>query len=277
MRFNLDNYETVEARLAKFWEENPNGQIFTQIYHYDENRVVFKAECYKDIADPRPVATGYAEEVRDASPVNRTSFVENAETSAIGRCLSNWRYQAKTAPRPSRQEMEKVQRMNDGDLLTKFRDACAKAGIDPETVAMEAGVDLNALTEAVMPKLRDTFKKMQEKPKPEVQEIIDKVTAAFPGAVPKPEVQEIIDKVTAAFPGAVATGDQPQIKDPTAKASSAQLGMIRAKLNATGLSTRADQHDYISEIINRPITALDMLNKGEADNVIKALDARGSR
>jgi hypothetical protein len=257
MRFNLDNYETVEARLAKFWEENPNGQIFTQIYHYDENRVVFKAECYKDIADPRPVATGYAEEVRDASPVNRTSFVENAETSAIGRCLSNWRYQAKTAPRPSRQEMEKVQRMNDGDLLTKFRDACAKAGIDPETVAMEAGVDLNALTEAVMPKLRDTFKKMQEKP--------------------KPEVQEIIDKVTAAFPGAVATGDQPQIKDPTAKASSAQLGMIRAKLNATGLSTRADQHDYISEIINRPITALDMLNKGEADNVIKALDARGSR
>jgi hypothetical protein len=257
MRFNLDNYETVEARLAKFWEENPNGQIFTQIYHYDENRVVFKAECYKDIADPRPVATGYAEEVRDASPVNRTSFVENAETSAIGRCLSNWRYQAKTAPRPSRQEMEKVQRMNDGDLLTKFRDACAKAGIDPETVAMEAGVDLNALTEAVMPKLRDTFKKMQEKP--------------------KPELQEIIDKVTAAFPGAVATGDQPQIKDPTAKASSAQLGMIRAKLNATGLSTRADQHDYISEIINRPITALDMLNKGEADNVIKALDARGSR
>jgi len=257
MRFNLDNYETVEARLAKFWEENPNGQIFTQIYHYDENRVVFKAECYKDIADPRPVATGYAEEVRDASPVNRTSFVENAETSAIGRCLSNWRYQAKTAPRPSRQEMEKVQRMNDGDLLTKFRDACAKAGIDPETVAMEAGVDLNALTEAVMPKLRDTFKKMQEKP--------------------KPEVQEIIDKVTAAFPGAVATGDQPQIKDPTAKASSAQLGMIRAKLNATGLSTRADQHDYISEIINRPITALDMLNKGEADSVIKALDARGSR
>jgi hypothetical protein len=256
MRFNLDNYETVEARLAKFWEENPNGQIFTQIFHYDENRVVFKAECYKDINDPRPVATGFAEEVRDASPVNRTSHVENAETSAIGRALANWRYASKTQPRPSRQEMEKVQRMSDGDLLTKFREACAKAGIDPESVAMEAGVDLNALTEAVMPKLRDTFKKMQDKP--------------------KPEVQEIIDKVTAAFPGAIATGD-PQIKDPTAKASSAQLGMIRAKLNATGLSTRADQHDYISEIINRPISALDELTKGDANTVIKALDARGSR
>ena len=37
MRFNLDNYETVEQRLAKFWEEFPNGQIFTSINHYDEN------------------------------------------------------------------------------------------------------------------------------------------------------------------------------------------------------------------------------------------------
>jgi hypothetical protein len=81
MRFNLDNYETVEQRLAKFWEEFPNGQVFTSVHYYDENRVVFKAEVYRDIADPRPVATGHAEEVRDASPVNRTSHVENSETS----------------------------------------------------------------------------------------------------------------------------------------------------------------------------------------------------
>jgi hypothetical protein len=110
MRFNLDNYETVEQRLAKFWEEFPNGQVFTSVHYYDENRVVFKAEVYRDIADPRPVATGHAEEVRDASPVNRTSHVENSETSAIGRALANWKFQSKTAPRPSREEMEKVAR-----------------------------------------------------------------------------------------------------------------------------------------------------------------------
>ena len=270
MRFNLDNYETVEARLAKFWEENPNGQIFTQIYHYDENRVVFKAECYKDIADPRPVATGYAEEVRDASPVNRTSFVENAETSAIGRCLSNWKYQSKAAPRPSRQEMEKVERMNQSqpsnsaDLLKKFREACAKSALDPEAVAMEAGVDLNNLTDAVMPALRSAFKKINDG----MNELVGK---------PKPEVQEIIDRVTEAFPGAVVASGEPQIKDPGAKASSAQLGKIRAMLNGVSLSTRADQHDYIAEIINRPINALDELNKGEANAVIKALDARGRK
>jgi len=151
-RFDLSQYETVEARLAKFWEQYPNGQVFTQIHHYDDNKVVFRAEIYKDITDPRPVATGYAEELRDASPVNRTSHVENAETSAIGRALANFIFQSKTAPRPSREEMEKVARaqqpqpVSPADLMKKFREACAKDGLDPETVAKEAGVDLNELT-----------------------------------------------------------------------------------------------------------------------------------
>jgi hypothetical protein len=109
-RFDLSNYETVETRLAKFWEEYPNGRIHTNIYHYDENKILFAAEIYKDAADEKPVSTGYAEELRDASPVNRTSHVENAETSAIGRALANFKFQSKSAPRPSREEMQKVVR-----------------------------------------------------------------------------------------------------------------------------------------------------------------------
>lgn len=270
MRFNLDNYETVEARLAKFWEQFPNGRIATEMVYYDDNRVVFKASMYKDINDTVPVSTGYAEELRDASPVNRTSHVENCETSSIGRCASNYIFQSKTAPRPSREEMNKVERMNQSqpsnsaDLLKKFREACAKSALDPEAVAMEAGVDLNNLTDAVMPALRSAFKKINDG----MNELVGK---------PKPEVQEIIDRVTEAFPGAVVASGEPQIKDPGAKASSAQLGKIRAMLNGVSLSTRADQHDYIAEIINRPINALDELNKGEANAVIKALDARGRK
>ena len=208
MRFNLDNYETVESRLAKFWDEFPNGQIFTSIYHYDDNKVVFKAEVYKDIADPRPVATGFAEETRDSNPVNKTSHVENAETSSIGRALANWKFQSKTAPRPSREEMQKVAN-------------------------------------------RQVAK-----------EIID-------------TADRVLEKVNKVFPS--ATDATPAIKDPSAKASPAQLGKIRAMLNGTGLSTRADQHDYIAEIVNRSVPNLDALTKGEADTVIKALDARSKR
>jgi hypothetical protein len=149
MRFNLDNYETVESRLAKFWEQYPNGQVFTQIHHYDENRVVFRAEVYKDISDPRPVATGYAEETRDASPVNRTSHVENAETSAIGRALANYIFQSKTAPRPSREEMEKVARA-EGDQPSSM----------PKSEQVMA---MNAVTK-IFPTAREVEAKPQRRP-----------------------------------------------------------------------------------------------------------------
>jgi hypothetical protein len=108
--FNLDNYETVEDRLVKFWNEHQDGRILTSVHYYDDNRILVRAEIYFNREDDRPVSTGYAEELRGASPVNRTSHAENAETSAIGRGLANCGYAAKGS-RPSREEMEKVQRM----------------------------------------------------------------------------------------------------------------------------------------------------------------------
>jgi hypothetical protein len=109
MAFNLDNYETVEDRLVRFWNDHPNGRIFTEMVHYDDNKVVFKTSIYFDAADEFPKATGFAEEVRGASPVNKTSHLENAETSSTGRGLANCGYAPKGA-RPSREEMEKVAR-----------------------------------------------------------------------------------------------------------------------------------------------------------------------
>jgi len=56
------------------------------------------------------VATGYAEEVRGAGNVNRTSHVENCETSAVGRALANAGMAGTDVnKRPSREEMSKVQ------------------------------------------------------------------------------------------------------------------------------------------------------------------------
>ena len=129
--FNLENYETVEDRLVKFWEQHSDGRILTSIHYYDDTRILVKAEIYFNREDDRPVATGYAEELRGASPVNRTSHAENAETSAIGRGLANCGYATKGS-RPSREEMEKVQRgdthapipakQNVNDVLNKLQE-----------------------------------------------------------------------------------------------------------------------------------------------------------
>ena len=109
--FNLDNYETVEDRLVKFWHDHPDGRIATMMEDItaDKSMVVFRCDVYFHADDHKAKASGYAEETRNSSPVNKTSFVENCETSAIGRALANCGYAAKGS-RPSREEMEKVQR-----------------------------------------------------------------------------------------------------------------------------------------------------------------------
>jgi hypothetical protein len=108
-KFNLDDYETVEVRLARFWKKHPEGRVLTELVFHDERRFIVKAEVFFDRTDLQPVATGYAEEIVGASPVNRTSALENGETSAIGRALANCGF-ASEGKRPSRQEMEKVER-----------------------------------------------------------------------------------------------------------------------------------------------------------------------
>lgn len=108
MKFDLSQYATVEERLTQFWSDHPDGAVITEIAHREENIIVFKAYIYFERGGDL-VSTGFAEEVRDASPVNRTSFVENAETSSIGRGLANANYAMKK--RPSREEMQKAQRI----------------------------------------------------------------------------------------------------------------------------------------------------------------------
>ena len=107
MGFNPDNYETVEERLVRWWAAYPNAQIVTTMVHYDGKTVVFKTE---GIVEGRVIATGYAEEVHGSSPVNKTSFVENCETSSVGRMIGNSPLGTKPGARPSRQEMQKVER-----------------------------------------------------------------------------------------------------------------------------------------------------------------------
>jgi hypothetical protein len=110
MAFDLSNYETVEDRLVRFWAEHgPGARVETCMMSYDGDSCIFRAEIYFKNSETVPTATGYAQEIRSDRGVNSTSFVENCETSAIGRALANCGY-ATHGKRPSREEMSKVSR-----------------------------------------------------------------------------------------------------------------------------------------------------------------------
>lgn len=82
-------YKTVAKRVDEFRKEHGTKlAIITSIVSIDEKMVVMKAEISDE--NLRVIATGFAEENRQASQINRTSALENCETSAIGRALANF-------------------------------------------------------------------------------------------------------------------------------------------------------------------------------------------
>jgi hypothetical protein len=111
--FNLNEYQTVQERIDLFWLKYPNGRLYTELVSFTPDQVVFKAECYANKDDVYPLAVDYAEERLGSSPVNKTSFLENCSTSALGRCISLLGNEfSPKGKRPSASEMSKVARLS---------------------------------------------------------------------------------------------------------------------------------------------------------------------
>lgn len=81
------DYVDVATRIQAFRQIYPEGRIQTEMLSNENGIVVFKATVNAE--DGRILATGHASENQNASMINKTSYVENAETSAIGRALGN--------------------------------------------------------------------------------------------------------------------------------------------------------------------------------------------
>ena len=105
--FNLEDYETVEERLIKFWKDHPDGRIETELIESSGSRFIVHARIFRTEVDSRYWCSGLAEETVQGRGVNSTSALENCETSAIGRALANAGYATK-GKRASREEMTKV-------------------------------------------------------------------------------------------------------------------------------------------------------------------------
>jgi hypothetical protein len=123
----LQNYEMVEDRLVRFWKHCPNGRLKTEVVEIFDNgdRVLMKATMWINREDSHPVSTGIAMDWKNKKGmVNSTNWIENTETSCLGRCISSSPFATEQttarwlgmkeqevkklgkAPRPSREEME---------------------------------------------------------------------------------------------------------------------------------------------------------------------------
>ena len=140
--FDLESYATVQERIAQFYQDFPDGSIRTFMVLRDGPEVIFEARIYRtpEEAAMGIYTSGFARELEGKSAVNKTSHLENSESSAIGRALANLGY-ATDARRPSRSEMIKVARMKEEheEMLQFIR------SVGPR-VADEATLDVNGST-----------------------------------------------------------------------------------------------------------------------------------
>jgi hypothetical protein len=109
----VQDYITVAERIEKFYERFPEGRICTSILHHDLERgfILFRAEVYRNAEDTLPAATGHAYELKSEGYVQRTSYIEVGETSAVGRALAMAGFEVRRGI-ASREEMEKSARIS---------------------------------------------------------------------------------------------------------------------------------------------------------------------
>ena len=166
--FNLEDYETVEERLVKFWKDHPDGQIHTKVLEHTASRFIVEASIFRTEADARPWTTGLAEETIQGRGVNATSALENCETSAIGRALANAGYATK-GKRASREEMSKV-----------------KAKVEVQSIVQETKAKMaNTASEYVpVPKEDDPWTIKEAAPVQTMEAAVETVKAVLGGTQP---------------------------------------------------------------------------------------------
>ena len=79
------NYADVASRVDAFRKLFPNGRISTEIISLENNVCIMKAYCFDE--NEKLLSTGTAYEKEGSSFINKTSYIENCETSAVGRAL----------------------------------------------------------------------------------------------------------------------------------------------------------------------------------------------
>lgn len=149
MGFNLEDYETVEERLVKFWKEYPDGRIETELIEATPSRFIVYSKIFRTEADPKPWATGLAFETISDRGVNATSALENAESSSIGRALANAGY-AKRGSRPSREEMAKVIRLKPEKII-KVEKPSDPWTVEPKEMPVPVAEAVTALNDGIKP------------------------------------------------------------------------------------------------------------------------------
>lgn len=158
-------YAEVNQRIKAFRMVCPNGTINTEMISNEDGVCVFRA--YITDEDGKLLGTGTAYEKEKASRINATSYIENCETSAVGRALGMCGFGIDTSV-ASAEEVESAINQQEAekkapketpiDYRQKLIDLLAERNIDMTVYAREKKINTKT-TQSVFKKLCEEFER----------------------------------------------------------------------------------------------------------------------
>lgn len=160
------NYVLINERVKYFKETYANGQILTEMLNNENGVCTFKASV---VIDDKIVATGHAQEKEGSTFINKTSYIENAETSAVGRALGFAGIGIDTSIASAEEVQNAINNQNKVtdkglDLLVELNGLVAESDIDWEDILKAYQVtSSNQLTEKQLQNAISGIKKKYKK------------------------------------------------------------------------------------------------------------------
>lgn len=162
-------YIEVNQRITAFRKLFPTGSIETEILSLENGVCVMKATIKDEIGNV--LGTGTAYENEGSSFINKTSYIENCETSAVGRALgmvgigidTSVASYEEVANAIAQQEEEKIAKKKIGNVKADVLfDRCADEGVSVEKILKLYKVEkLEDLTERQFRNIHDNWEKIK--------------------------------------------------------------------------------------------------------------------
>ncbi len=132
-------YAIVPARINAFRQICPNGSIQTDIIDLTDGVVTMKTTVLDE--EGHILATGFAQEKESSSYINKSSFVENCETSAVGRALGFLGLGSETSIASAEEMVNALnnQKKQQTTTITEseqqvLKNMCINRGLDPDEI-----------------------------------------------------------------------------------------------------------------------------------------------
>lgn len=161
-------YAQVPERVKAFRMIHPDGSIVTEILHMEGDMIVMRATVSD--ADGKVLGTGTAFEDRNSSYINKTSYIENCETSCVGRALGNCGYGIDVAVSSAEEVQNAIDQQEKAEakasnpapapatvtvqnpVLEEFRRFCKENGLKRDALEKYRGI---AVANGIIPMKKD--------------------------------------------------------------------------------------------------------------------------